>query len=95
MYMAFVLFEELKRSPRSYPLDKVSGIIACAAGVKADTQPLLALTNQVYSLDTTDSSTFRQFFKWVSASVSVGNRSVGTSNDIALPPPPPEIHTVI
>ncbi|QIK53190.1 VWA domain-containing protein [Dysgonomonas sp. HDW5A] len=72
-----------------------ASIIACAAGVKADTQPLLALTNQVYSLDTTDSSTFRQFFKWVSASVSVGNRSVGTSNDIALPPPPPEIHTVI
>lgn len=72
-----------------------ASIIACAAGVKADTQPLLALTNQVYSLDTTDSSTFRQFFKWVSASVSVGNRSVGTSNDMALPPPPPEIHTVI
>lgn len=72
-----------------------ASIIACAAGVKADTQPLLALTNQVYSLDTTDSATFRQFFKWVSASVSVGNRSVGTSNDIALPPPPPEIHTVI
>nr|WP_297166212.1 VWA domain-containing protein [uncultured Dysgonomonas sp.] len=72
-----------------------ASIIACAAGVKADTQPLLALTNQVYSLDTTDSAIFRQFFKWVSASVSVGNRSVGTSNDIALPPPPPEIHTVI
>ena len=72
-----------------------ASIIACAAGVKADTKPLLALTHQVYSLDTTDSSTFRQFFKWVSASVSVGNRSVGTSNDIALPPPPPEIHTVI
>lgn len=72
-----------------------AGVIACAAGVKADTQPLLALTNQVYSLDTTDSSTFRQFFKWVSASVSVGNRSIGVNSDIALPPPPPEIHTVI
>lgn len=72
-----------------------ASIIACAAGVKADTQPLLALTNQVYSLDTTDSSTFRQFFKWVSASVSVGNRSIGTNDDISLPPPPPEIHTVI
>lgn len=73
-----------------------AGIIACAAGIKADTKPLLALTNQVYSLDTTDSSTFRQFFKWVSASVSVGNRSVGANTDnISLPPPPPEIHTVI
>lgn len=72
-----------------------AGVIACAAGAKADTQPLLALTNQVYSLDTTDSSTFRQFFKWVSASVSVGNRSIGVNSAITLPPPPPEIHTVI
>jgi uncharacterized protein YegL len=72
-----------------------ASIIACAAGVKADTQPLLALTNQVYSLDTTDSSTFRQFFKWVSASVSIGNKSVGTSDNISLPPPPPEVNIVI
>jgi len=72
-----------------------ASIIACAAGVKADTKPLLALTDQVYSLDTTDSSTFRQFFKWVSASVSVGNRSIGSNDDISLPPPPPEVHTVI
>lgn len=70
-------------------------IIACAAGAKADTAPLKLLTDQVYSLDTTDSTTFRQFFKWVSASVSVGNRSIGMSSDVILPPPPPEIHTVI
>lgn len=72
-----------------------ASIIACAAGTKADTKPLQLLTNQVYSLDTTDSATFRQFFKWVSASVSIGNRSVGTSDEISLPPPPPEVHTVI
>ncbi|MBK5720880.1 VWA domain-containing protein [Dysgonomonas sp. Marseille-P4677] len=70
-------------------------IIACAAGAKADVAPLKLLTDQVYSLDTTDSTTFRQFFKWVSASVSVGNKSVGVSDDIQLPPPPPEVNTVI
>ncbi len=72
-----------------------ASIIACAAGAKADVRPLQQLTSQVYSLDTTDSSTFRQFFTWVSASVSIGNRSVGTSNEITLPPPPPEVHTII
>jgi uncharacterized protein YegL len=72
-----------------------AGIIACAAGAKADPKPLELLTNQVYSLDTTDSATFRQFFKWVSASVSVGNRSIGATDEISLPPPPPEVHTVI
>jgi uncharacterized protein YegL len=70
-------------------------IIACAAGAKADPKPLELLTSQVYSLDTTDSATFRQFFKWVSASVSVGNRSVGATDEILLPPPPLEVHTVI
>ena len=72
-----------------------ASIIACAAGAKADVKPLQLLTDQVYSLDTTDSATFRQFFKWVSASVSVGNKSVGISDDIQLPPPPPEVHTII
>lgn len=70
-------------------------IIACAAGPKADPVPLKLLTDQVYTLETTDSSAFRQFFKWVSASVSVGNKSIGTSTDIQLPPPPPEVHTII
>jgi uncharacterized protein YegL len=70
-------------------------IIACAAGAKSDPKLLELLTNQVYSLDTADSATFRQFFKWVSASVSIGNRSIGASDEIQLPPPPPEVHTVI
>lgn len=72
-----------------------ASIIACAAGTKADVEPLKLLTNHVYSLDTTDSATFRQFFKWVSDSVSVGNKSIGINGDIQLPPPPPEIHTII
>lgn len=70
-------------------------IIACAAGMKADSSSLQLLTDQVYSLDTTDSSTFQQFFKWVSASVSVGNKSIGAADELVLPPPPPEVHTVI
>ncbi|GHV67697.1 tellurium resistance protein TerY [Bacteroidia bacterium] len=70
-------------------------IIACAAGAQADSKSLELLTHQVYSLDTTDSATFRQFFKWVSASVSAGNRSIGASDELLLPPPPPEVHTVI
>jgi uncharacterized protein YegL len=72
-----------------------SSIIACAAGIKADTRPLELLTTQVYSLDTTDSATFRQFFKWVSASVSVGNRSIGATDELILPPPPQEVNKVI
>lgn len=70
-------------------------IIACAAGAKSDPKSLEQLTNQVYSLDTTDSATFRQFFKWISESVSLGNRSIGAGDEMQLPPPPPEVHTVI
>jgi uncharacterized protein YegL len=70
-------------------------VIACAAGAKADTKPLELLTTQVYSLDTTDSTTFRQFFKWISASVSTGNRSIGATDEFILPPPPQEVNKVI
>jgi uncharacterized protein YegL len=72
-----------------------ASIIACAAGVKADTKPLTLLTDKVYSLDTTDSATFSSFFKWVSASVSVGNKSIGAADTILLPPPPDEVNQII
>lgn len=70
-------------------------IIACAAGPKAKDAVLMELTDNVVHLDTTDSSTFAQFFKWVSASVSVGSSSAGVSEPTYLPPPPPEVQMVI
>ncbi|HMY29248.1 MAG TPA: tellurium resistance protein TerY, partial [Agitococcus sp.] len=66
-------------------------IIACAAGHKADASALKRLTDTVVSLDTMDSSTFSQFFQWVSATVSANQQN----NDLALPPPPTEINIVI
>ena len=41
---------------------KFASIIACAAGMKAKIEPLKLLTDQVYSLDTMDSSSFKTFF---------------------------------
>ena len=72
-----------------------AGIIACAAGMSAKTEPLKELTSEVYSLDTVDSASFKKFFKWVSDSIGVGNRSIGATEDLTLPPPPDEINVVI
>ena len=72
-----------------------ASIVACAAGMKAKVEPLKQLTDQVYPLDTLDSSSFKQFFKWVSASIGVGNRSIGATDDLVLPPPPEEVNVVI
>lgn len=69
-------------------------IVACAAGPKAKESYLQQLTPTVVHLDTTDSTTFQQFFKWVSSAVSVGNRSLGTASETLLPPPPPEVQVV-
>lgn len=73
---------------------KFAGIIACAAGMSAKTEPLKELTDTVYSLDTLDSASFKKFFKWVSDSIGVGNRSIGATDDLQLPPPPPEVNVV-
>ena len=86
------LFEE------QYPKLKsknFASIIGCAAGPKAKEEYLKLFADQVVSLDTTDANAFEQFFKWVSASVSVGNMSIGAADDMALPPPPPEVNLVI
>ncbi len=72
---------------------RFSNIVACAAGMKAKTEPLLQLTDKVYALDTLDSTTLMKFFQWVSASIGVGNQSLGAA-DIELPPPPPEINVI-
>lgn len=74
---------------------KFGNIIACAAGSKARDVYLRELTDNVYCMDTMDSNAFKQFFKWVSASVSSGNRSIGAITEIILPPPPPEVRRVI
>lgn len=72
-----------------------AAVIACAAGMNAKTGPLKELTDEVYSLDTVDSTAFRKFFKWVSDSIGVGNRSIGATDDLELPPPPDEVNVVI
>lgn len=72
-----------------------ASIIACAAGMNAKTEPLKDLTDEVYSLDTVDSTAFKKFFKWVSDSIGVGNRSVGATEALVLPPPPSEVNVII
>ena len=74
---------------------KFATIVACAAGSKAKTEPLQQLTDLVYTLDTMDKGSFSQFFKWVSSSIGVGNRSIGATSDLILPPPPEEVNNVL
>jgi uncharacterized protein YegL len=74
---------------------RFGSIVVCLVGANPYTENVRQFTDKIVNLDTTDGATFRQFFKWVSASVSTGNRSVGATDEILLPPPPPEVHTVI
>jgi uncharacterized protein YegL len=70
-------------------------IIGCSAGPSADNSQLKELTDDVVHLDTADSSTLKQFFKWVSDTIDQGNKSMGTTDSVSLPPPPSEVHLVI
>ncbi|SLM29413.1 putative tellurium resistance protein (TerY-like) [Desulfamplus magnetovallimortis] len=70
-------------------------IIACAAGPKAKKEYMRQITDTVVSLDTTDSTAFASFFKWVSASVEMRSASIGAGTSNELPPPPDEIQIVI
>jgi uncharacterized protein YegL len=70
-------------------------VVCCAAGKLADDALLKELTNDVVHLDTVDSQTLKQFFKWVSDTIEQGNKSQGTGETITLPPPPGEVNIVI
>lgn len=70
-------------------------IVGCAAGPKARQEFLQEFCSHVVSLDTTDSSTFTSFFKWVSQAVTIGNSSLGTAAEMLLPPPPAEVQMVV
>lgn len=72
-----------------------TNIVACAAGPKAKTEPLKELTDNVFTLDTMDSSTFKKFFQWVTINVQQGGRTVGVSEKTELPPPPAEVNVVL
>lgn len=79
---------------------KTGIVVACAAGPNADTSVLRQITEAVVQLDTADASAIQAFFKWVSASVSVGSqrvdqgqKEVGGLGD--LPPPPAEVNVVL
>ena len=78
---------------------KVGLVVACAAGLGADTNVLKQITECVVQLDTADSSTIKAFFKWVSDSVTTGSQKVDSGNELVglgeLPPPPPEINIVV
>ena len=74
---------------------KFASIIACAAGMKAKIDPLKQLTDQVYSLETMDGASIKKFFKWVSDLIEVGNKSVGATDELVLPPPPEEVNVII
>jgi len=70
-------------------------IVGCAAGNMADDSKLKELTDTVVHLDTADSTTLKQFFKWVSDTIEQGNKSMGTVETVNIPAPPSEVHLVI
>lgn len=72
-----------------------TNIVACAAGPKAKTEPLKKLTENVFTLDTMDSNTFKKFFQWVSINVIGGGKTMGVTDQAELPAPPPEVNVVI
>lgn len=72
-----------------------TNIVACAAGPKAKTEPLKKLTENVFTLDTMDSNTFKKFFQWVTININKGGKTMGMTDQMELPLPPAEVNIVI
>lgn len=76
----------------------IGTFVACAAGSGAEVSNLEKITNLIVTLDETNRESITSFFKWVSASISVGSQKVEQGNQVdgfgELPPPPKEINII-
>jgi uncharacterized protein YegL len=73
--------------------------VACGVESCSDDNVLKQITECVVKLAAADSDSLKAFFKWISASVSQGSKSVEqagkeVSGLSELPPPPAEIQIV-
>lgn len=68
-------------------------IVGCAAGDLADESKLAELADTLVHLETADTATLQQFFKWVSEAIEGGE--LASSQAIDLPPPPSEVNIII
>ncbi|WP_323640330.1 vWA domain-containing protein [Pectobacterium polonicum] len=92
--------DDWRKGVADFKAARTGVVVACAAGQVAETKVLQEITEIVLQLDTADSNAIKAFFKWVSASISVGSQKVesGKKDVIGLddlPPPPPEVNVVL
>ncbi|MBO7496065.1 MAG: VWA domain-containing protein [Salinivirgaceae bacterium] len=92
--------DDLNKGLAEFKKRKFGVVVACAAGQGASTDTLKQITESVVQLDTADSASLKQFFKWVTASISTSSKSVEESGGEVsalseLPPPPPEVNIVV
>lgn len=84
--------DDLNKGLAEFKKRKFGIVVACAAGQGANTDTLKKITENVVQLDTADGGTIKSFFKWVTASVTLGSEKVEQAcQDITglkeLPPP--------
>lgn len=92
--------DDWRKGLNDFKTARTGVVVACAAGHDADTGILKEITEIVLQLDTADSTSIKAFFKWVSASISVGSQKIESNKKEViglddLPPPPPEVNVVL
>ena len=90
--------DDWKSGLQRFRQEKWGIVVGCAIGANDQTvnDVLLNVCGEaVFRLDTADRGAISSFFKWVSASISVGSQKVDTNSEVndlsELPPPPPQL----
>ena len=91
--------DDWRKGLKEFKSTPIGLTVACAAGPYAKTEILKEVTEIVVQLKDTDAQSIGAFFKWVSASITVGSKKVNNGEEESLskaqellPPPPPEIN---
>lgn len=77
---------------------KTGTVVACAAGMQANTSILQQISENVVRLDSVNADSIRAFFKWVTQSIAVSSQHVEANHEVGsmsdLPPPPPAVNVI-
>jgi len=91
--------DDFQRGINEFKKRKFGMVVACGAGAGANENNLKLITENVVKLDTANTDSLKQFFKWVSSSISASSKSVNTGgaelNSISQLPPPPSVVNVV
>ena len=87
--------DKIEKAIQQFNKNLFGNILICATGPTPNTDALRLISENVVQIKDLNQESINAFFQWVSASIEIGNKSIGATDDLELPPPPEEVNVIV